>query len=113
VTTQFNMNRDETGAPAYAPHFCDDSWQVALAQNVAQSITVPGTYRHWVAIFSYEGGTDVWVSNSGTATTPTGSMLATSSSLNPGARSVTAGSTLSFITSSLSAEVGICLYAVK
>ena len=113
MTTMFNMNRDETGAPAFAPHFCDDSWQVALVQNVAQGITVPSTYRHWVAIFSYEGGTDVWVSNRGAATTPTGSMLVTTSSLNPGARYVTAGTTLSFITSSLSAEVGICLYAVK
>jgi hypothetical protein len=111
MSTQFNLNRDQTGVSAYAPYFAYDNYQTILSASVAQSFTIPSNYSIWCAIFSFTPGASVWVAKNTTATLPGGSFSTTLSTLNPQARYVNAGDILSFITSDTTDEVGVTLYA--
>jgi hypothetical protein len=113
MSTKLNMNSDVRGYNAYAPSFAEDNQQVTLVQNVEQNFPVPLNNSKWIAVFSYEAGTDVWVANNATATLPAGSFASTASQLNPAARYVENGDTLSFITPDASgAQVGVSFYAL-
>ena len=92
-----------------------DKWNATITNGSATSITVPSNFKTWIAVFSYQSGSNVWVDFSGaTAAIPAGATLAVSTSeLNPGARTVQAGSKISIITDNTSADVGISLYAVS
>ena len=115
MTTELNFGRDVQGYNAYAPQDSVNKWSATLSAGVATSITVPSNFPVYIAAFSYEPGTDVWVDFSGaTAAVPAGGTLATTtSSLNPGQRTVLAGSSISVITDSTTADVGIELWAVS
>lgn len=115
MTTELAFGRDVQGYNAYAPQDSTDKWSVTLGAGAATSITVPSNFPVWIVAFSYQPGTDVWVDLSGaTAAIPAGATLvATTSSLNPGQRTVLAGSNISIITDSTTADVGIELWAVS
>jgi hypothetical protein len=106
----FNMSRDVTGSPAYAPPFPLIGTSTTLTANIAQSYTVPSTFKEYIAIFSIDPGTRIWIASNATAVGPTSSFANTVSTLNPTARFVNAGDVLSFISSDTNAMVGVNLY---
>ncbi len=99
MSTKFSMQRDINGYNGFGILPTTDIQAAYLADGVAQSITVPDNYAVWIAIFSYSPGSNIWVSFDGdTATVPTASFASSNSVLNPAARTVKAGDTISFIT---------------
>lgn len=98
-STKFNMTRDINGYNGFGIPFARDGYSMILAAGVAQSVTVPSNYPNWIAIFGYTPGATVWVDGITTAVAPTGAASATTAKLNPAARFVVAGQTISFITS--------------
>lgn len=68
-----------------------------LVANVLQSITVPSNYQNWIAIFSFSPGASCWVSFNDTAAVPVGGPVSSVSVLNPSARQVKAGDTITII----------------
>lgn len=98
MSTKFLMTRDIAGLNGFGIAPTYDMQSGLLAVGVAQSITVPDNYPWWIAIFSYTPGASVWVSFTTTAVAPTGAAGSTASALNPSARRVAAGSTISLIT---------------
>lgn len=99
MSTKFSMTRDINGYNGFGIPFAEDAQSALMAVGVEQHITVPENYPYWIAIFSYTPGASIWVDGLDTAVAPTGAFSATTSELNPAARFVKAGQTLSFITS--------------
>jgi len=108
--TIMNVGRDLSGNSLFAPKFSDSMQRTTLAVGVAQSFTVPTNAENFIAIFSYEPGSIVWVSNNGTATDSSSSVAGTVCSLNPSARKVSGGSAISMFTPDTSTRVGIEFY---
>lgn len=115
MSTLLNFGRDIQGNNAYAPQTAIDKWSATLASGGASNIVVPSNHKVWVAVFSYEPGTNIWVDLTGaTASSPSGATLAaTTSELNPASRTVYAGDNISMITDNTSADVGVSLYAIS
>lgn len=110
--TMLNFGRDVQGYNAYAPAFSVDNKSTILSANIEQHFTVPSDFENWIAVFSFEPGTSVWVANNQTSNVPSASFADTFSQLNPAARLVNAGDVLSFISPDTTASIGISLYAV-
>ena len=109
--TKFLMTRDISGTNGFGVPFSITGRSALLAAAVEQHITVPSNYPNWIAIFSYTPGSSIWVDGIGTAVAPTGAFAATTSELNPAARLVQAGDTLSFITADItSPAVSVIFY---
>jgi hypothetical protein len=98
MSTKFQMTRDINGYNGFGIMPTYDVQTGILAVGVAQSITVPDNFENWIAIFSYTPGATIWVSFTTTAVAPTGAFSASASVLNPAARQVKAGDTISLIT---------------
>lgn len=113
MTTLFEMTRDINGYNGFGLNFADDNQSMLLTQDIAQSVTVPSAYGTWIAIFSIGTGSTVWVTTTGTAAAPTGAAASTASVMNPTARKVYAGQTISLITHDTNAYVGISFYALQ
>lgn len=108
MSTKFNLTRDINGYNGFGLPFAQDGFSGQLATSVAQSVVVPDNYPNWIAIFSYTPGASVWVDGITTAVAPSGAFAATTAELNPTARFVKAGQTISMITNDItSPEVGI------
>jgi len=99
MSTKFNMTKDIAGYNGFGIPFSLDGQSMILTAAVAQSVTVPLNYPFWIAIFSYTPGSSIWVDGITTAVAPTGAASATTARLNPSARYVRGGQTISFITS--------------
>jgi hypothetical protein len=110
-----SFGRDVQGYNAYAPQDSTVKYSATITNGAATSITIPNSYTTWIAAFSSQPGTNVWVDFSGaTAAIPVGATLAAStSSLNPGQRTVFGGRTISIITDNTSADIGIELWPVS
>jgi hypothetical protein len=112
MSTKFNMTRDVAGYNGFGVMFADDGQQTTLTANAAQTVTVPSNYPNWLAVFSFTPGSNIWVGN-GTTAVPGGSFSSTTADLNPSARFVTKGQTLTFITSdTTSPQVKVSFYVV-
>lgn len=110
-STKFLMTRDIAGYNGFGVPFATDGKSAVLAAGVAQSFVVPSNFAQWIAIFSYTPGASVWVDGVATAVAPIGAFSDTTADLNPAARYVKAGQTISFITSdSSSPMVSVKLY---
>lgn len=110
--TKFLMTKDVAGYNGFGLPFTLNAKSGVLAATVAQSITVPSNYPNWIAIFSYTPGSNIWVDNITTAVAPTGAFSDTTSELNPAARFVKAGDTISFITSDVTSPMVSVLFYV-
>lgn len=115
MSTFLNFGRDTQGYNAFAPAPSTDKYSATLVNGAAASVTIPSNHQTWNISFSYQPGTTVWVDFSGaTAAIPVGGTFAsTTSELLPGSRTVQKASTVSLITDSATADVGIILYAVS
>ena len=99
MSTKFSLQRDINGYNGFGILPTTDIQAAYLADSAAQEITVPDNYPAWIAIFSYSPGSSIWVSFDGdTATLPSATFGSSNSCLNPAARTVKAGNTISFIT---------------
>lgn len=111
MTTTLNFAQSQ-GFNTYAADFSDENYTASLVNGSEQTITVPSDAQTYVASFSYQPGTVVWVSKNATASVPAGSSFAASdSTLNPGTRKVYAGDVLHLITATATAEVSVTFYA--
>jgi hypothetical protein len=112
IIRQLIFGRDMQGYNAYAPLDASIKYSATLTNGNATSITVPSSHATWIAAFSTQPGGNVYVDFSGaTAAIPAGATLAaTTSSLNPGQRTVFAGGTISVITDDTTCDVGIELW---
>lgn len=115
MSTELNFGRDVQGFNAYAPKTATNKWSATITNGAATSITVPSNAAVWIAVFSFQPGTNIWVDLTGaTAIIPVGATLApTTSELNPAARTVLAAGIISIITDNTSADVGVMLYALQ
>jgi len=115
MSIQLNFGRDVQGFNAYAPTTSGDKWSATITNGAETHVTVPSNYAVWIAVFSYQPGTNIWVDLTGaTAAIPVGATLAsTTAELNPASRTVYAGNKISMITDNTSADVGVSLYAVS
>lgn len=110
---KLSFGRDIQSQNAYAPSFSQNKFSAALVNGSEQTFTIPADFERWVIALSYQPGSSVWVSYNSTAAIPVGnSFAATTSELNPGARSVFAGDVIHLITANASADVGVILYAL-
>lgn len=106
--------RDLSGAPSDSFEPSENIYGVLLAQNVAQSFTVPGTANKWFVKFSYQPSSNVVVRHNGTATVADGTIGAETSEYRPSGWLVSAGDTVSFITpDSGGAYVYASLYSIS
>ena len=110
--TQLNLTRDVAGKNTFGLPFAKIKYDTTLLLGVEQTLTVPGPSIKYLAIFSYEPGSEVWVAKNATATVPGVSFAATDSELNPVAREVKANDVLHFITTNVDARVGVAFYAL-
>ena len=108
TSTKFNMTRDINGYNGFGIPFSLDGSTMVLAANTAQSVTVPANYPHWIAIFSYTPGSNIWVDGINTAVVPSGAASASTARLNPSARYVKKGQTISFKTSDITSPA-VCV----
>jgi hypothetical protein len=115
ASIQLNFGRDVQGFSAYAPATSGNKWAATITDGTATSVIVPSNYAVWIAVFSFQPGTNVWVDLTGAvAAIPAGATLTTTTAeLNPASRTVYAGGTISIITDNTAADVGISLYAVS
>jgi hypothetical protein len=114
MITNFYMIRDINGYNGFGLPFSNSNYSATIT-GAATTLTVPSntTKTPFLAVFSFEPGAAVWVALNNTATLPAGATLvATNSVLNPAARWVEEGDVLSFITSGVTAIVGVTFYAI-
>lgn len=105
--TLYNSNFDETYP------FTDDTARFALATNVAQTYTVPGTNAvKYKAIFSYNATVNVFVGINTAATVPPAGTNQTTQNIEyrPYSRYVKGGDVISFMTPDASGYVGVSLW---
>lgn len=113
MTTLFNMGRDINGFCAFSLMFPDDKVSTTLIQNTPQSAVVPDQANYYIAVFSYAPGSSIWVSLTGSASTPGVSFATTNSVLNPATLWVNGGSTISVVTGDAKDQIGISFYALS
>lgn len=111
MTKPLQFGRDVQGFNAFAPQPSENMWSATLSGGMATSITVPDDYPVWKVSFRYFPN-DVWVDVSGaTAALPAGpTLLPTTSELNPASLTLTAGTTISMITSQVTADVSVVMW---
>jgi hypothetical protein len=109
TTTKLTILKDVNGNVLYSIPFSNKNYSTSLSANVAQSLAVPGDAQ--IAVFSFSGGSDVWVNNTTTAALPGGAFSSSANVLNPVIRPVVGDSTLSFISGG-SATVNVSFYTL-
>ena len=114
--SSLGMIRDLSGLNTFGlPFNSDYQYSTTLATGVAQTLTIPASpyvNNKWLAIFSPQVGSSIWIANNATAAIPGASFAAATSKNNPTARMVSGGDVLSFITADNGSTIGVELYAL-
>jgi hypothetical protein len=110
-----NFGRDIQGFNTFAANDADLKLSATLAAAGHDDFTVPSNFTNWIVSFSFQPGSEVWVSINGTATAPAGATFAaTDSELLPGSRVVKAGDVIDVLnTGAGTADIGVMLYAIS
>lgn len=112
--TTLNLTRDAAGNNTFGLPDAPFKYQNSLVASTEKTLTVPGTYAKYSAIFAVEPGAEVWYAKNNTAVLPVaGEFIATNSELNPVSREVKAGDILHFITGNADARIGVVLYPIS
>ena len=100
MTTKYNITGDINGRNGFGIQPSTNIQGTTLAQNVAQTFTVPSNYKNWIAIIRVSPASNIFVSFTTTAAVYSGSVASVASILITGeiARQVTAGQSISVIT---------------
>jgi hypothetical protein len=122
MATQYNINDLVKGVNGFGLQFCANNYTVTLGAATEATLTVPdftsiGTINNntakLIAVFGIEPAKKVYVALNAAAAVPVGATLAASTSeLNPTAKSVKAGDVIHVI-SAAAADVSISLYAIQ
>lgn len=107
------MIRDINGYNGFGLRFADDIYTTTLVTGVEQTLTIPGAFTQWIAIFGVEPGADAWVALNATAALPGAAFAAGNTELNPTARLVKAGDVLHFITPNADTRLSVTLYGIS
>ncbi len=112
--TQLSFGRDVQGFNSFAPSLSLNMVSAELASGTEDSLDVPETANDWIAVFSYEPGSIIWVSINDTAAPPGGATFDdTTSFLLPAQLTVKKGDSIScYNNSTTDQDVGVALYAV-
>lgn len=115
MTTKLLIQTDASGKPTYGIAPSVNMKSIFLDQDNAESFTVPTDFKFYELHFSIDPGLRVWVSYDGvTAEYPSVATWGdTNSELNPSARVVPGGTTISAITPDTSAQVGVAMYGIS
>lgn len=122
MTTQYLLSRDIAGYPTTGEQtgtkFTDTAQYFTLTASTVENVTVPRTgATRMLAKFKVVSLTQnavVWVlpAASPTLTLPTGTVTATTATMNPSAREVVAGQSLQLLTSQADVSVSIEYYEI-
>lgn len=119
MSTTLSFGRDAQGYNAFAAPFATDKYSATIASAGNATLTLPLNVKNWIVAFSFQPGSNIWVSLNGTAAAPAGSTFAsTTSQLLPGSWIVYAkndgtANTINFLNNgTASADIGVALYAV-
>jgi hypothetical protein len=134
MATKFNMTRDINGYNGFGLQFTDTAYSCTLTTGTDTTLLVPSasglggngmsSSSLWIAVFSYDPGTSVWVSLNSVASNPAGATFAvTASELNPAARQVRGIGTiphatypadvLHFYTTGTGVNVSVIFYSIS
>jgi len=113
--TPFNMVRDINGYNGFGLVQSNTIWSTTLVANTEQHFTVPSDvntpYKNILAIFSPSPGASVFIAINATAALPGGSFAQVTAELNPSARLVKPGDTISAITADATDYLEVSFYA--
>lgn len=112
TTSMFIMVRDINGANSFLLTNSNTKFSTTLDSGIPQSCTAPDDFQLYRVIFSFNGA-PVWVAINDIAVLPGNAMVSTNSELSPVGLEIPAGSTISFITSQVAAEIGVKFYAIQ
>jgi len=123
VATKLALTRDVNGYNGFGLKPSDTNISATLTASTDTTFTVPGSdaiggcnYQiksRWLAIFSFDVGSSVWVAINHTAAIPVGaSFAATNSFLNPAGVEVQEGDVIHCYTTQTGVDVSIRLYSL-
>ncbi len=115
MTTKFSMIRDINGYNGFGLIQSDTMYGVLLSTSAVQNMIVSGPEAEYLAIFTYQPASNVFVTISDTGVNAvifSGTLNPVVSEINPVARRVKVGGTISLITPDATAYVGVTLYGI-
>lgn len=122
IPNDYNVSDQVKGVNGFGTQFCTKIYSSTLGAGTEATLTVPGvnsigsivgsSKAQYIAVFSYEPSKKVYVALNGTAAVPAGNTLAaTTSELNPPAKTVQEGDVIHVI-SAAAADISIALYTL-
>lgn len=111
--TRLNFQLDDTGHCTYAVLNPKQKYKVELQNGTPKSFTVPSESPRWTINFSYQDGSNTWVSINGVTSSPTTNIEQCEDELHPAQRVVQAGDVLTLETFLTTDVVGWCLLATE
>jgi hypothetical protein len=110
MRTEWLIGKDINGSIDYSLTPAPHKYGTTLSADVAQTLTLPTAYKSYKVVFSFAGGSNVFVAYNQTAAAFGGSFASSTSEYLPQVREINGGTVLSFLTPDTSAFVGVTYY---